>query len=99
APRLTSDARRPRVPSGIKSDRLSFEIGKQATNAVISGVLSFFIPLFVPVALLCGARAMSLIEENDTGHHFAGRAKLGRAIAWIAGLLYTAVISALLFSP
>ena len=81
---------------GKTFDAVEYEIKKQATNAMVTGVLSVFMIFFIPVALIYGRQAIKLIESKGKGQQYYKRPKRGMTLAYIAaafvGLVFLVVL-------
>ena len=73
-------------------DQTLWEIRKEAGNAVLAGAIAFFIGIiFSPVAIMCGRKALRLIEQHDKGHEYERRARLGIKLGYIGIGVFVAV--------
>lgn len=82
------------------------EISRQATTALVVGIIGFFCFGIVlgPFAIYRGNKALRLIRENNIGFEHKGNATAGMIIGWIVlalnvlGLLFYAVMIAVAVS-
>ena len=66
------------------SDPMLWEIRKQAGNAVFCGVIAFVIGIFfAPIAIVCGRKALRLIQQHNKGHEYEERARLGIKLGYV----------------
>jgi hypothetical protein len=65
-------------------DQALWDIRKEATNAVVCGVIAFVLGIiFAPLAIMCGRKALRMIQEHDQGHEYEARARLGIKLGYI----------------
>ena len=75
-------------------DQTLWEIRKEATNAVFCGVISFVLGIiFAPAAIICGRKALRLIQQHGKGHEYEARARLGIKLGYIGICIFVSFLA------